>query len=167
MLKVIGTPELGLHLVTTMDLRIYKKFMKLMSRCGVDLAAYSSTHKLYVLDDPKKKELELLTNHHIYMLMMELGQTEFTVETVHTAEEADKYLSIDRVNAMIMCNALEATKKDQSNKDQSNSAAIHQRRRVAGQICPLCGGPLELKKERNHCGYTPTDISISPGLGII
>jgi hypothetical protein len=121
-----------------MDFPVYKKLIKLLSRHGIDTVAYCAAHKLYVLEQPQK-EPELLTNHHIYMLLRESGVTKFALETVHTTEEAGKYLAIDRVNAMLLCNALEAT------KTQSNSAVIHQMRRAAGQVCPLCGGPLELQ----------------------
>ena len=93
MLKDYSTTEFGLNLVEKMDPPVFKKLLKLMSERGIDTAAYCAAHKLYVLEQPKK-EPELLTNHHIYMLMRQLGVTEFVLETVYTIEEAAKYLAL-------------------------------------------------------------------------
>lgn len=140
------------------NIGLIKKLKKYLSRSNTNILSFCSANRPYVLAR-EDHSYQLLSHHHVYLLVKGLRQRGFNANEVTSTSEVDDILTVDRINATLLEKAL------MSEVSLSGAAKGHQRRRAARQICPLCSGPLIRQKSKKgriidgeemyevHCHY--------------
>ena len=114
-----------------------------LKRNGISVLSYARINAPFIIFTGQGgQKPQLLSHHFVYVLLKNAGERTFHVRQVKTDQQTHEVMVIDRVNFALLENAL------LGEKSYSSQTVTHQKRRSAGQVCPLCRGPLTGQKSK-------------------